>query len=124
MEGFSIITYKNKQIQYSDFTDVGIVREKLLQLFDYSLAQCLSQPPNTVLSLTNFTNFQVDMGILNIYRNRGADLAQYKKIAVIGLAGFLSIAYNIFINLVKEHYSLNIKVFSSELEAKEWLVSD
>jgi hypothetical protein len=126
MDGFSIITYKDKQIYYTDYTNVGDSKEKIIQLFNYALAQSLSQPPKSVLSLTNFSNLNVDnvdMDLINFYRSNVVEIANYKKIAAIGLTGMVYMAYNIFINFVKD-YSINMQAFNSELEAKEWLVSD
>lgn len=127
IEGFSIITYKNKKIRYVDYSSAIFngpdKKQKILELLEFATNEWLSQPPSSVLAVLNITNTGMDMDLLNAFKESSnrTELHQ-KKVAIIGVTGLLKTAYNFVVGLTKANSK--IKAFDDELEAKEWLVSD
>jgi hypothetical protein len=120
MEGFSKVTYKNKQILFIDYSIVGANREKVIELLKAGTAEYTNQPKKSVLGLTNVTGVRFDMEMLKIFQDEGNKAAPYeKKVAVMGAKGLLKAGFN-FVALTKPNY----KTFDTEQEAKDWLVMD
>lgn len=124
MEGFSIITYKNKQIYCIDYSNVGESKEKVIQLLNGAIDEYVSKklPPKSVLSLTNVTNLHFDSDIISAFKSQREKSTPYeKRVAVIGMKGLQKVAYNFIITLTQKDL---VKAFDTEMEAKEWLVND
>jgi hypothetical protein len=125
MEGFSIITYKDKTIFYSNFSIFQSdpdQKQKILKLMKYGEDEWLKQPLNSVLALINVLNLNFDMEILRYFRESLAKTTHYeKKIAIIGVTGLIKTAYNFVIGLVPNQ---KVKTFDTEEEAMEWLVKE
>ena len=122
MNEFSLITYKNKKIHYIDYSNFGSAKEKTLALIQYSVQECRKLEPNSSLTLINVKNLSFNMDIINSFRDSIVETQPYvRKLAVFGLTGLQKIVYN-FITKLSQQYS--IKAFETELEAKEWLISD
>jgi hypothetical protein len=124
MEGLSTITYKNKQIYYIDYSGIGESKEKVMQLLTGVVDEYVSKklPPKSVLAITNVTNLHFDSDIINVFKTqREKSLPFEKKVAVVGMKGLQKVAYNFIVTLTQKDL---VKAFDSELEAKEWLVSD
>jgi len=122
MEGFSVISYKNKQIFCIDYSSIGTDKNKVLQLLDWVAAEYKKQPPKSILALTNVDNLHFDSQIIDLFKKQRERVSPYeKKVAVIGMKGLQKVAYNFIITLTQKDL---VKAFDSELEAKEWLVKD
>jgi hypothetical protein len=124
MEGISKIYYKNKTIYYIDYSAVENSKEKTLELLKGITEEYKRQqlPPKSVLALTNIANRQFDMDILNAFKAERERTSPYeKKVAVIGMSGLQKVAYNFIVSLTQKDL---VKAFNTEIEAKEWLVSD
>jgi hypothetical protein len=62
------------------------------------------------------------MDVLNAFQKSTKRTADYEhKMAILGVKGLMKAAYNFVIGLTQNK---KVKTFDSELEAKEWLVSD
>jgi hypothetical protein len=121
VEGLSTISYKGKTIIYINYTDLGKSKEKTIQLLIGATEEYRKYPLKSVLALTNTTNLAFNMDVLKIFKDEGKKTAPYeKKVAAIGVKGLLKAAYNFVVGLTSKTF----KVFDTELEAKEWLVSD
>lgn len=122
MKEFSVITYKDKKIHYVDYSNFGSSKEKTLQLLKYSIEECQKSEPKSTLTLINVGNLSFDMEIINAFQDSIGETFPYvKKLAVAGLVGLQRVAYNFIIKLSQKYL---IKAFDTELEAKEWLISD
>jgi hypothetical protein len=123
VEGFSIVSYKGKTILSFDFSNLGKSKEKTMQLIGAIREEYSKNPLESVLVFFNVTNIYFDMDMLNAFKETRDKFGKYeKKVAAIGITGILKTGYNFVVGLTKNNSSL--KTFDSELEAKEWLVSD
>ena len=121
-EFFSVITYKGKKIHYIDYSNFGSAKEKTLGLIQYSVGECKKLEPKSSLTLINVVNLSFDMDIINAFRDSIGDTLPYvNKLAVTGLTGLQKVDYNFITNLSQKYL---IQAFDTELEAKEWLISD
>lgn len=122
MEGFSVISYKNKTIYYFDYSNIGNSREKVRQILDYYTREYRNLPPKSLLVLVNVSNLHLDTDLVNDFRISRNQTAPYeKKVASFGMRGMQKLAYNFVASLDKND---KVKAFDSELEAKEWLILD
>jgi hypothetical protein len=122
-EGISTISYKDKTILFFDFSNMGKSKEKTIKLINAIGGEYARNPLNSVLALFNVKNIYFDMDILNVFKEARNQFSQYeKKVAVIGVTGLLKTGYNFVVGLSKD--SSSVKIFDSELEAKEWLVNN
>jgi hypothetical protein len=116
------ITYKNKTIHCTDYSVIGKSKEKTIQNIYDATKEWTSQPLKSVLALVNCTNLKFDMEILKVFKETNDQCnPHYKKLAMIGVKGLLKAAYNFVVGLTQNKTT---KIFNTELEAKEWLVSD
>jgi hypothetical protein len=125
MEGFSKINYKGKEIFYVDYssfvTDTKTQKEKIMQLRKNVTSEYTKQPLNSVSTLLNVSGFQFDMNVLTVFKQEVSKADPYeKKSAIIGVKGLVKTAYNFVVGFT----SPKVKVFDTELEAKEWLIKD
>jgi hypothetical protein len=122
MEGLSNIVYKNKKIIYVDYSNIGDSKEKVTALIKGSTVEYKKNPPKSVLALVNVQNTKFDMDILNIMKSTKEETVPFeKKVAIIGLNGLQKVAYNFIVSLTQKE---SVRAFNTDLEAKEWLVSD
>lgn len=124
MEGFSKIAYKGKEIYYVDYSSFGFDKEKALKLLRSipDLYKQLQVPPHSVLALVNISGLHFDTDVINAFNEERPKTVEYeKKVAVIGMKGLQKVAYNFIVSLTQRNL---VKAFDSELDAKEWLVSE
>jgi hypothetical protein len=122
MEGFSIISYKDKTIYYFDYSGIGNSKEKVVQVLEYYTRKYQDLPLKSLLVLVNVTNLHLDSDLVSAFRASREETAPYeKKVAAFGMRGMQRLAYNFVASLDKEDL---MKAFDSELEAKEWLILD
>lgn len=122
MNEFSLITYKNKNIHYIDYSNFGNAKEKTLALINYSVSECKKLEPKSSLTLINVKNLSFDMDIINAFRDSIGESQPYvRRLAVVGLTGLQKVVYNFITNLSQKYL---IKAFETELEAKEWLINE
>lgn len=125
VEGLSKINYKGKEILYLDYSifakDKTTQKEKTLKLMEAANTEYKKYPEHTALGLGNFKDFHFDMDVLNALKKSQNEVGCYmRKTAILGVQGLLKAGYNFVIGLTDK----KTKAFSSEQEAKEWLVSE
>lgn len=121
MDEIKIMTYKNKEFFYVDYTGIANSKEKIIQLITESGEEYRKKPLKSVLALVNVGNARFDSEILGIFKESQEKCVPYeKRVAVIGLDTLKRIAYNFIAGSNKTF----IRAFESEEEAKEWLVQD
>jgi hypothetical protein len=125
MEGLSKFVYKNKEILYINHSgfvkDKATQKEKSIQLIKAATDEFIKRPPKSVLTLANVNNLSFDMEVVKVFNEEGAKIRPYeKKTAVVGVIGLVKTVYNFAVGFTNKSY----KLFNSEEEAKEWLVSD
>ena len=124
MEGLSVISYKGKQIIYVDYSINGESKEKTMQLIKAfsEEPENLKCPPKSALVLINVTGLRFDKEVLNAIKDARNKVIQYeKKTANFGMSPIQKAAYNFMLAMTASN---NMKIFNSELEAKEWLIKD
>lgn len=121
MDQIKIMTYKNKEFFYVDYTGIANSKEKIIQLIIESGEEYRKKPLNSVLALVNVGNARFDSEVLRIFKESQDKSEPYeKRVAVIGLDTLKRIAYNFIAGSNKSF----IRAFETEEEAKEWLVQD
>ncbi|MCF8358864.1 MAG: hypothetical protein K9H26_08910 [Prolixibacteraceae bacterium] len=113
------INHKGKTIVYLDFTNMK-KKDEIIQLEDEGAKYIRSQPPKSVLTLTNMENMFFNNEIKKYFEGVVKGNAPYVKAgAVLGMSGLISIMYNAFIKITGR----NIKSFKAKEEALDYLVS-
>ena len=121
MEGLSTIYYKGKQIHYVDYSTTGGSKEKTLLLTKVWEEEFCKHPPKSVLTLANASGFRFDKEIMNATKAARIASEPYEiKSALFGMNNLTRAVYNFVLAMTAGNYQ---KVFNTELEAKEWLVS-
>ena len=122
MEGISTINYQGKKIYIINFSEFGDSKEDTVRLINAVGDEIITNPLNSVLALFDLSNSFFHFDTLKTFKQLEERCGQYeKKVAVIGLKGLQKTGFNTIAGTKK---SGSIKAFNSELEAKEWLVSD
>lgn len=124
MEGFSIITYKDKKIFYVDYSNFGLNIDKAFKLIRFVTQeyQRLQLPPKSVLAIANFSRLYFNSDLVDVFKEERERTSYYeKKVAVIGLKGLQRLGYNYITYLNSKD---SIKIFNNIIDAKEWLVKD
>jgi hypothetical protein len=121
-KGAQFIDYKDKQIYFVDYSDIK-TNEEFLSVIKKSNAfreKARAEGKRNLLMLVDITGSFVYGDILTEIKKAGK---YTKKItsreAVVGISGGKKILLNIF----RSFTSMNIKVFDTVEEAKEWLVA-
>lgn len=124
MEGFSIISYKNKKIFYIDYSSFGLNIDKAFRLIRFATQeyQRLQLPPKSVLAIANLSGLYFNSDLVNVFKEEKEKTFYYeKKVAVIGLKGLQRLAYDYITTLSSGDL---VKIFRNISEAKEWLVTN
>jgi hypothetical protein len=122
MEKVSTINYKGKNILYANYGPIGKDKNKVYELMASVDEAYKNSPPHSVLALIDVANIEFDMDILKRFKEaQSLYEVNQKKVAIIGVKGLLKAGYNFVIGLTANKTT---KAFDTELEAKEWLVSD
>lgn len=120
MDGISTVSYQGKQIYIVDFTNYGNTKEDTVKLITLTSEEFAKNPLNSVLALFDVTHAFFHFDTFKAFKNIEETSGTYqKKVAIIGLKGLKKTGFN---SIAGKDSS--IKAFNSELEAKEWLISD
>lgn len=118
MEKVRFILYKAKRICYVDFSNASI--DEMLTRIKEAQRLIASEPPNSVLTLTDFTNSHYDREVSNALKEYAKSNKPYvKAAAVVGITGLKEI----MLNAVTLFTRRSMTSFGSLEEAKEWLVT-
>jgi len=113
------LIHNKKTIFYMDFSNLRDVVE-IKSVVAESIRYIRSQPPATVLTLTNISGMHFNNEIKDLFNDfiKG-DKPYVKAGAVIGVAGLQQFIYNTLMKVTGR----DIKAFSTIEEAKNWLVN-
>lgn len=112
-----MIEYKHIQIVYIDFSNLR-KPEEIYSEMEIAFAFIRKYPPKSLYTLTNISGMHFNNEIFNRFTTYAKGNTPYVKAgAVVGMAGMMQIFYNSFTRIT----SRDIKAFSSEIEAKEYL---
>ena len=112
--------YKGQRILHIDISDMRIEnKQEAIEGIEAARIEVAKHPKNSLLILTNVQNAQYDMEIAKHMREYVAHNAPFvKRSAVIGLKGLQIPLYN----AINKITGRNVKSFSTEDQAKEWLI--
>lgn len=120
MERIRIITYRDRQIAYLDFSDVRNTEQGLAAI-EEARRLIQTQPERSVLTLTNVEGAHFDAEILSDLREMVSQNRRFVVAgAVVGLKGLQRVAYTAMMRITGR----NIKAFEDQEKAKEWLISE
>jgi hypothetical protein len=112
------INYKGKVIFMMDFSNLKDKNE-IQELISESIIFIRSQPRGSLLTFTNLSGMFFNNEVRDLFTNFLKGNKPYiKGGAVVGLNGLQQIVYNGLMKLTGR----DIKSFSNDLSAKEWLV--
>jgi hypothetical protein len=112
------ITYKGKVIFMMDFSNLTKTQE-IQELIIESALYIRSQPKGSVLTLTNLTGMYFSNEVRDLFNNFLKGNKPYiKGSAVVGLSGLQQILYNGLMKVTGR----DLKSFTGESNAKEWLI--
>ncbi len=116
------IEYKGKKIFYQDFSGLLYNSEAVKKELQEVQEVVVSQPLNSVLVLADFRDtYIVDGNLLSALNEASARTKNHvRKTAVLGVTGFKRTLADLLTRLTGQP----LKYFSSEEEAKEWLVQE
>lgn len=116
----TLINHKGKDIFYMDFSKLSSKR-KISNLIEKSIEYIRSQPPNSLLTMTNIQGMHFSIEIKDMFTQFVKGNKPYVSAGtVLGMAGLQSIVYNGIMKLTGR----NIKSMKSIDEAKEWLINN
>ena len=120
MERIRMITHRDRQIAYLDFSDVRNTEQGLAAI-EQARRLIQSQPEQSVLTLTNVAGAHFDAEILSELREMVSQNRRFVVAgAVVGLKGLQRVAYTAMMRITGR----NIKAFEDEDKAGEWLVGE
>ncbi len=120
MKGISTVTYQGKIIYFANFINSGKTKEDTLGLINDIEVEFAKKPLKSILALIDVSNIFFHLETLKAFKNLQNKSNQYcKKVAIIGLRGLMKTGFN---SVAGKNDS--VKSFNSEIEAKEWLISD
>ena len=112
------IEYKGRKIFYQDYSNHFFNEEPVKQELVEVQSVVLSQPVDSVLVLTNFTNTEITKNIMPLLNEASAATKSHvHKTAVIGVTGIKRTLGDLLSRITGQP----LMYFTSELEAKEWL---
>jgi hypothetical protein len=112
------INYKGKVIFMMDFSNLRD-KQEIQELISESAMFIRSQPRGSVLTFTNLSGMFFNNEVRDLFSNFLKGNKPYVKGgAVIGLNGLQQIVYNGLMKLTGR----DIKSFSNDISAKDWLV--
>lgn len=120
MERVRTIIHKYKQVIDIDFSNLNSYNmPEILKVMETAKKTIRSNPPNSVLTITDFEGMFFNKEILDLMINYVAENKPYVKAsAIIGAGGLRKIAVN-----SAEKFSMrDLQLFDSEQEALDWLV--
>jgi len=114
-----VIEYKNIQIVYIDFSNLK-KPEEIFSVVDSAAAFIRKHPLKSLYTLTNISGMHFNNDIFNHFTAYVKENNPYiKASAVVGMAGMMQIFYNSFTRITGR----DVRAFSSEIEAKEFLLN-
>lgn len=122
MQAPEYIDHKGKRILFIDLSDLKVQdKQEALDRIDLARDAIAKHEPNSLLVLTNVHNARFDKEIAKYMREYVAHNKPFiKRSAVLGLSGLQIPLYN----AINKITGRSMRSFSSELQAKDWLVQE
>lgn len=115
------IEHNGKQIFYQDFSNNFFNENNIIEELKEVQAIVLSQPLDSVLVLSNFSNTEITSNLMPIL-NEASKTTKFHvhKTAVLGITGVKRTLGDLLSRITGQ----SLMYFNTELEAKEWLTKD
>ena len=115
------IEYNGKKIFYQDFSNNFFNEQVIKKELEDVQAIVLSQPVDSLLVLSNFTNTEITTNLMPIL-NESSKLTKphVKKTAVLGVTGIKRTLGDLLSKITGQ----SLMYFTTESEAKEWLAKE
>lgn len=120
MDRIKIVTHKDKNIIYLDFSSADMFNNKaeVLKLIQEAKEYIGKQSPNSQLTLTDATDLRFNMELIDILKGFTHHNKPFVKAgAIVGVKGLQKVAYDTVMKFTKR----NIPIFSTAEEAMDWL---
>ena len=115
------IEFKDKKIFYQDFSNHFFNEEPVKIELKEVQSVVLSQPENSVLVLTNFTNTEISRELMPLLNEASSKTkSRVRKTAVMGVTGIKRTLGDLLSRITGQP----LMYFTSEAEAKEWLTKE
>ncbi len=116
MERVNFITHKNKKILHIDF--INLKPEEAAKVIDEAKAVIRTQPPNSLLTLTDSTGLRFDDALTAKMKEYAAHNQPYVRAgAAVGITGLRKIIFSAILVFSKR----NLATFDDIESAKNWL---
>lgn len=115
------IEYKGKSIFYQDYSNLFFNDKSVIEELEQVQTVVLSQPENSLLVLSDFSNTEVTMNLMPILNESSSKTKNHvRKTAVLGVTGIKRTLGDLLTRITGQ----SLMYFNDETEAKEWLVQD
>ena len=112
------INYKEKEILLDDYT--GLQGEELVETIEVLTNHLMDSGKKEILLLIDLNNSYTNKEVVNAFTEAGKRVRPVvKRTAVLGITG----VKKVLLNVVNKLSSIDANPFSTEEDAKEWLVS-
>lgn len=115
------IEYNGKKIFYQDFSNLFYNEQAVMEELKEVQAIVLSQPENSTLVMSNFTNTEITMNLMPVLNeSSSATKSHVRKTAVLGVSGIKRALGDLLSRITGQP----LMYFDDELKAKEWLTRE
>jgi hypothetical protein len=115
------IEHNGKKIFYQDFSNLFFNEQAVIEELNAVQETVMSQPENSVLVLSNFSNTEVTMNLMPILNESSSKTKVYvRKTAVLGVTGVKRTLGDLLSRITGQP----LMYFNTEHEAKDWLAKE
>lgn len=115
------IEHSGKRIFYQDFSNNFFNEQAVAEELKEVQGVVLSQPEDSVLVLSNFSNTEISMNLLPLLNEASSKTNSHvRKTAVLGVTGIKRALADLLTRITGQ----KLRYFTDELEAKEWLTQE
>jgi hypothetical protein len=115
------IEHNGKKIFYQDFSNQFFNEQAVIEELNAVQEIVMSQPENSVLVISNFSNTEVTMNLMPILNEASSKTkAHVRKTAVLGVTGVKRTLGDLLSRITGQA----LMYFNNEFDAKEWLTKE
>ncbi len=115
------IEHKGKQIFHQDFSNLFFNEKAVMEELEQVQSIVLSQPENSVLVLSDFSNTEITMNLMPVLNESSSRTKSHvRKTAVLGVTGIKRTLGDLLSRITGQP----LMYFSNETQAKDWLTQD
>jgi hypothetical protein len=115
------IEYNGKKILYQDFSNLFFNTKAVKDELDQVEAIVLGEPENSVLVVSDFSNTEITNELMPILNEASkVTKSHVRKTAAIGVTGFKRTLGDLLSRITGQP----LMYFTTETEAKEWLIKE